>query len=96
MIIVVEGKEVTRYACPKKRKSALSNKKCPRCGKPGSGPHERWVRNSQGKRYEPYQYFAHRESGRIRWCYLGKKKLDNNESDGAILLRTSKEGGPDD
>jgi hypothetical protein len=60
----------------------LSNKEkklCPRCGKPGSGPYSRWVKNSKGKRYEPYQYFAHREGGRVSWCYLGKKKpeLDN-------------------
>jgi hypothetical protein len=55
----------------------LSNKKCPRCGKHGSGPYTRWVRNSQGKRYEPYLYFAHREGSRLKWCYLGKKKLDN-------------------
>jgi hypothetical protein len=61
-------------------KPKLSNKRlCPRCGKPGSGPYSRWVRNSRGKRYEPYEYFAHRVNGKIKWCYLGKvKKLDNN------------------
>ena len=93
MRIFVRGKEVPKTPA-KKAKQSLSNKKvCPRCGKPGTGPYERWVRNSRGKRYEPFQYFAHREGGRVRWCYLGKKKLDNNQGDGASLLRTSKEQG---
>jgi hypothetical protein len=67
----------------------LSNKKpkklCPRCGLEGSGPYERWVKNSRHKRYEPYLYFAHRQCKKIKWCYIGKAKpeqepkLDNNE-----------------
>jgi hypothetical protein len=58
----------------------LSNK-CPRCGRIGSGPYRRWVRNSRGKRYEPYEYFAHRVKGKLKWCYLGKvkKELDNKD-----------------
>lgn len=47
-------------------------KLCPRCGQPGSGPYARWVRNSRGKRYEPYYYFAHRQGKKIKWCYIGK------------------------
>jgi hypothetical protein len=70
------GKEI-RLTYSWQSKKGLSNKKCPRCGQPGSGPYSRWVRNSQGKRYEPYLYFAHREGSRVRWCYLGKAKLDN-------------------
>jgi hypothetical protein len=78
MIIVEHGKKVSVIPT-KNAKLALSNKKCPRCGKPGTGPYERWVKNSRGKRYEPYLYFAHRENGKLKWCYLGrvKKELDN-------------------
>lgn len=57
-------------------------KKCPSCGASGSGPYSRWVRNSRGKRYEPYWYFAHRKGSRLHWCYLGResgKKLDNQQ-----------------
>jgi hypothetical protein len=81
MIIVEHGKE-TQLTHTQRSINSLSNKEkklCPRCGKPGSGPYSRWVRNSRGKRYEPYQYFAHREDGRIHWCYLGKL-LDNTHS----------------
>lgn len=60
----------------------LSNtKKCPRCGQPGSGPHERWVRNSRHKRYEPYLYFSHRVNGKQTWCYLGKAEPKKPELD---------------
>jgi hypothetical protein len=57
-----------------------NRRKCPRCGESGSGPYYRWVKNSKGKRYEPYGYFAHKINGKIHWCYLGKKKLDNRET----------------
>lgn len=83
-MIIIEGEKETKTSQAKKQKKPqpkLSNKKlCPRCGKPGSGPYSRWVRNGRGKRYEPYFYFAHREGGKLRWCYLGKRKvLDNRE-----------------
>jgi hypothetical protein len=54
-------------------------KRCPRCGKPGTGPYLRWVENSVGKRYW-YNYFAHREGDKQYWCYIGKAKkvLDND------------------
>lgn len=56
-----------------------SENKCPRCGLTGSGPYKRWVKNSRGKRYQWYNYFAHKVNGKIHWCYLGKAKpeLDN-------------------
>lgn len=51
--------------------------KCPRCGKPGSGLHKKWVLNGQGIRYEPYYWVAHSISGRkgysVKWCYIRKK-----------------------
>lgn len=54
--------------------SELSNteKMCPRCGKPGSGPFRRWVANNRGKRYWAF-YFAHRHGKNTQWCYLSKK-----------------------
>ncbi len=92
MLIFENGKE-TQIIHARHSKIALSNREkklCPRCGKPGSGPYSRWVRNSRGKRYEPYLYFAHRENGRVRWCYLGKK-LDNNTQSATSQLSNSKE-----
>jgi hypothetical protein len=50
--------------------------KCPRCGKPGSKPHAKWVLNSEKRKYEPYYYVAHsvKKKGQkaLKWCYLGK------------------------
>jgi hypothetical protein len=62
--------------------TSKAKKLCPRCGLPGSGPYQRWVRNSRHKRYEPYSYFAHKHGKTIKWCYLSKVKasrLDNTE-----------------
>jgi hypothetical protein len=39
--------------------------RCPRCGKPGSGPYIRLVKGN------PYLYFAHPIGhARVKWCYL--------------------------
>jgi len=55
----------------------LQGFKCPRCGKPGSGLHEKWVLNGQGVRYEPYYWVAHSKKRRkrfsVQWCYIRKK-----------------------
>lgn len=56
------------------QKTSKPRKLCPQCGQPGSGPYSRWVLNSRHKRYEPYQYFAHRQGRKIHWCYLGRQK----------------------
>lgn len=45
---------------------------CPKCGLEGTGPYARWVLNSRKQRFEPYFYFSHKKSGKIRWCYLGR------------------------
>lgn len=69
---------------PENKEKVLSNeskKLCPRCQKPGSGPYGRWVRNSSGRLYSPYYYFAHRINSKIKWCYISKaliKELDND------------------
>jgi len=44
----------------------VARPRCPRCGKEGSGTYTKSV-----KGYE-YRYFAHREKGKIKWCYIGK------------------------
>jgi len=50
---------------------------CPRCGKVGSGLYAKWVLNEQGKRYEPYYYFAHpyqsKGKNKLHWHYIRKK-----------------------
>lgn len=55
----------------------LPKMKCPRCGKMGSGLHEKWVYNEQKKKYEPYYWVAHsiKKNGEfvVKWCYIRKK-----------------------
>jgi len=54
-------------------------KLCPRCGEPGSGPYSRYVLNPLKKRYEPYYYFCHRIEGKIKWCYIPKKMINEEK-----------------
>lgn len=75
------GAEISK---PQVIKGLLSNKEkkiCPRCQKPGTGLYSRWVRNSIGRVYTPYFYFAHKTDAKIKWCYisrvLAKEMLDN-------------------
>jgi len=51
----------------------MSKEICPRCGKEGSGLHEKWVLNEQKVRYEPYYSFAHSKDGKVVWCYIAKR-----------------------
>ena len=61
------------YATIVQRKMAryFSRKRCPVCGRPGSGPYTKKVKGHE------YLYFAHcfknPETGKfyIRWCYVG-------------------------
>ena len=58
------------------KRSINQPKMCPRCGQPGSGPYERWVTNGRtDKKYEPYFYFAHHKDGKLTWCYLSRKMV---------------------
>ncbi|MEM3048545.1 MAG: nucleotidyltransferase domain-containing protein [Candidatus Bathyarchaeia archaeon] len=47
------------------------NNICPRCGRKGS-PQIKKIKNRSGKNY-PYLYYAHYKSGRLEWCYIGRK-----------------------
>jgi len=61
------------YAALVERKRAryFARKRCPVCGRPGSGPHAKRVKGRK------YLYFAHslrnQETGKryIKWCYVG-------------------------
>lgn len=71
-----EGQDSEAIDQPKQRAKEsrkLSNKTCPKCGKPGNGPYSRWVKNSSGKTYSPYYYFAHRINGKLAWCYVPRE-----------------------
>lgn len=59
-----------------RRRGYRPSRDCPRCGKPGSGLHARWVLNDRKQRFEPYFYVAHSRKGLIgyyvKWCYVRK------------------------
>ena len=64
------------YASQVQRKMAryYARKRCPICGRLGSGPHNKKVKGRE------YLYFAHslknQEMGRhyAKWCYVGSKE----------------------
>lgn len=66
------------YATLVQRKMAryFARKRCPICGRPGSGLHMRKVKGHD------YLYFAHSlknsETGRfyVKWCYVGPTERD--------------------
>ena len=66
----------------------LDNKRCPKCGRPGSGPHSRYVLNSRKRRYGPYLYYAHHFDGKLKWCYLGRPKPQDELSNSEMNCRT--------
>ncbi len=61
------------YATIVQRKMAryFSRKRCPVCGRPGSGPYKKKVKGRE------YLYFAHSfkdpgmDNNRVKWCYVG-------------------------
>jgi len=44
---------------------------CTRCGRRGS-PQVKIVKNRLGRRY-PYQYYAHYDHGKVKWCYIPRR-----------------------
>ncbi len=59
---------------------------CPKCGKHGSLT----SRKVKGKRYE---YVAHFENGRIKWCYVGREGTFNSATSADEPVKTP-EGDP--
>jgi len=55
----------------RRRERHFKRPRCPICGRPGSGPHEKKIKGRE------YLYFAHSlknpETGRhyVKWCYVG-------------------------